>query len=243
MAELTSSWVGPNKNVFLSIPEIAPLMPHIAAAHDGVLSVKSGTTPQSPEDKERIALQKQTDHLHDHAYRAVRHLHQAWREWLLAQDPVDMAHVHAIDTSMNLLQPTGAAGTNEPYLAEAGAAQRAKKMLTGATDVTSTLSKMTLGKGVSAMDVLNLWFEHAEKLGELEASKSSSVPQNAASGKTILAARHDWLKIVNTVLANLEQSKAPAENIQAIRGPVDAAADRAYKRYLESRKNKAAPNP
>ncbi len=240
MAELTGNWVGPNKAVFLSIPEIAALWPHVADAHNVVLSAKSGTTPRSPDDKDRAALQKQTDRLHDHAYRAVRHLHKAWHEWLLAQDPVDMAHVHAIDTSMSLLQPTGASGSNQPYLAEAGAAQRAKKMLTGATDVTATLSKMRLGKGVTAMDMINLWFEHAEKLGELEAGKSTALQPNPA-GKSILAARNEWLKVVSTVLANLEHSKAPAENIQAIRGPLDAAAERAYKRYLDSRKNKTNP--
>jgi hypothetical protein len=57
------------------------------------------------------------------------------------------------------------------------------------------------------------------------------VTKPAPQATTIQAARSQWFTIVSTILSNLEISRSPAEAIEAIRGPVLRASERAGKRY------------
>jgi hypothetical protein len=52
-----------------------------------------------------------------------------------------------------------------------------------------------------------------------------------AKQATIQAKRSQWFSLISTTLSNLEISRAPAEAIEAIRGPVLRASERAGKRY------------
>jgi hypothetical protein len=57
---------------------------------------------------------------------------------------------------------------------------------------------------------------------------------------TVNTARGQWFRVVSLVLSALEISDGPAEAIEAIRGPVLRASERAERRYPNGKGEEAA---
>jgi hypothetical protein len=70
MLALTDQWTGPIKPVFVSIPELAPLLPRVQEDHDALLTARAG----SPAEALLRTLAETADLLderHDHLHRAL----------------------------------------------------------------------------------------------------------------------------------------------------------------------------
>ncbi|WP_437565731.1 hypothetical protein [Sorangium sp. So ce542] len=81
------------------------------------------------------------------------------------------------------------------------------------------------------------WLARGRELQALERARTELDANQATTPvnkTTIQAARSQWFKVVSLVLSNLEMSRAPARDIEIIRGPVLRASDRAGKRYASA---------
>jgi hypothetical protein len=241
MAEVTDGWVGPNRNLFLSVAELKPMMPHVERVHAGVLTAPAGASVPDPSSKEFIKAEKALDHRHDHAYRAGLYLGRSYREWLLAQETVDADAIHELDCTMSLLMPDKGHGVSEPYLTEAGNAQRAQEYLNNFQGAKESIQDIYLAKNVTCADVMNFWFKLAAELGDLERQKTSAPSVVKDGSKKLLLARNDWVNVVSTVLKNMEHATLSVQDQQTLRGPVTAAIESATAKYLAKRAQSKTP--
>ncbi|MDI1430619.1 hypothetical protein QHF89_14095, partial [Polyangium sorediatum] len=100
------------------------------------------------------------------------------------------------------------------------------------------LESIHVDKGTSAKDLALKLGETGQKLGAIENQK----PQAAAEAQKIAIAPAEvrkrtraWATVAETILANLEQSTAPAAVVDAVRAPLLAAAEKATARRRPKR--------
>jgi hypothetical protein len=70
--------------------------------------------------------------------------------------------------------------------------------------------------------VLNEWFAAAAALGAAVQAQFATVSATEPEfGAKVLKARNSWISIVRTVLAVLDHTSVPANQVAAIRNPID----------------------
>ncbi len=180
----------------------------------------------------------EVDRRHDHLARAVSYGIDAHRELCLAEEPSTAVRAAQCDAVQRQLFPGGLSTVNASTLAEAGNTTRIARLLEDEPAISNFLKSVpTYGKA-SLLDVVKRWLAKGRELQTLERARAeieATETTTPASKTTIQAARSQWFKIVALVLPNLELSRAPARDIENIRGPVLRASSRAGKRYANSK--------
>ena len=119
MVPLTSAWVGDQRALFLSVPQIAGLLPDVEAAHEQVVARQEVTS-----DDHRVAEMTETlaalDDRHDHAIRAVYEGLSASISFFRMQEPVREQEAAGLERLRDRLLPRGLAYVQRSYLEEAG---------------------------------------------------------------------------------------------------------------------------
>lgn len=236
MVALSEPWVRrpKRKAMFLSVPEIAALHPQVAAVHGQLLAARPAVNTMSPKLRAILDEETITDALHDHLARATSSGIDCHREHCLAEDPPNVAGAAMCDEAAAKILPNGLLIINNSLLAESGNAARLQKLLKDEPAVAAFLGGIPGTKKTTLLDTVNRWIAAGLKLGNLEhqreelEAKETSSPANKAS---VSALRNRWIRLVSLIVANLDMSSAPADVIEAIRGPVLRASDRAAKRY------------
>ncbi|WP_438031541.1 hypothetical protein [Sorangium sp. So ce204] len=246
MVALLSPWVEDReqRRLFLAIPEIAALHPRVVEAHDAVLAVQPSSRGGRVSSKLRAIVDEtsKVDRRHDHLARAVSYGIDAHRELCLAEEPSDAARAAQCDAVQKQLFPGGLSIVNASTLAEAGNTARIARLLEDEPGIADFLRSIPARGKASLLDVVKRWLAKGRELqtlerarGEIEATETATPP----STSTIQAARSQWFKIVSLVLSNIDISRAPARDIELIRGPVLRASGRAGKRYAGSKTEQA----
>lgn len=237
MVALSAPWVDKKKRqgVFLSIPEIAPLHGKVIQAYEAVLAVRPGKS--APPALQAI-LEEETlvDSRHDHYARGIHLVLEAHAQLFAAQDPPDFSRGARCQEAIRKLFPTGLAIVSASLLAESGNTARVGKLL---RDEEKSLAEFldtlpALEKKKTLRDMVDGWIEAGTRLAELEHARTQLLAKEASKPVDNLSptvAKGLWLRVVSQVLSNLELSDAAPSAIEAIRGPILRAADRAEKRY------------
>jgi len=245
MIALSEQWTGPLKVVFLSIPELAALLPRVAEDHDALLAARAGS---SAEAMLRTLSDRATglDVRHDHLQRALHYGLLSAREVHLGLDALDATLAAQISAAHDRLLPTGLDVVNASYEAEAGNAAQMVKLAT--TELGPLLMKLPIAPGVSALDLVQAIGKVGAELGTVEHNKSvaaAAAEQEAISPAEVRRRMRAWADTLETALGALSRSKAPADVVTSIRVPVLDAIEKARTRVLAQRntaeKKKAPP--
>jgi hypothetical protein len=241
MVETTSRWVGSERETFMAIAEIAPLMPRVDSAHQGLLALgKQGATTYAVVDNLEVL-----DGRHDHLLRAVYYMHRAYREYLMGQLLIDADAIQRVKDSQKAILPRGMTGVKQGYVQEAGNAKLAKQAIAKTPAATHVIAELRLTTNVGGQNVVDEWFAAAQALGAAAQAKSAVLEDTDPElGTKILKARQAWISIVRVVLGVLEHANAPVEKIAALRQPVDDIETRSTARAMgRVQAAPAAPTP
>jgi hypothetical protein len=231
MINVSAYWLGPEqKATFLSIAEVAPLAGRVEAAHGSLVAARDGAGA----DAVLRALMDLADFLderHDHQSRALYHLLLAAQHHELGKEPPDDARADEIERALDALFPNQLQAVIASYQAEAGNAAQLERL--AKETFSELLGAIHIEKDVSALDIAASLGDVGRRLGVAESKKAEAAA--AAERKTIPAAEirnrmRAWATLAETILGILDHSSAPEEAIDAIRGPLVAAAEKATAR-------------
>lgn len=236
MAAISLAWVnkGARRDNFLSIPEIAALHPQLTDAHKAILAVQPADKSMPPALRALLKEGEVADMRHDHLARAVSLGLEMERELSLGADPPDAARAATCDQVRGKLFPEGLAVLNVSWLAEAGNAARLEELLEQEPEVRQLLKSVVVrAPKTTLLEVVERWIAAGRELDKIEHERGELRSKQAAptDKATIQAARSRWIRIVSTILSNLDVSQAPPSLVEAVRDPLLRAAERAGKRY------------
>jgi hypothetical protein len=122
---------------------------------------------------------------------------------------------------------------NVSWLAESGNVARIEKLLSDEPEVGELLKSISTTDKKPLLASVEAWIATGPKLAKIGHEREDLEAKEAklADKTTIQAARSQWFRTVTAVLNNLEISTAPQGDIDAIRGPMLRASERAGKRY------------
>lgn len=231
MLALTAPWVkaSPQRDAFLSVPEIAPLHAKVVFAHDALVAAK---TQRAPQNELKTLLEEETvvDARHDHLARGIHAALEAHLHFLLAHDPPDFVKAAACQQAQRKLFPTGLAIVNASLLAESGNTARVGRMLgTQEKALGEFLATIpAFAPNQTLRDLVDAWVEAGTSLAELEHLRSSLMLKegSTAASSSPQGAKKAWMRIVSQILLTLGVSDASHEIIQSLRGPFEEAIER-----------------
>lgn len=224
MVSLTKNVVDPghaDHKALAEVPVTAGLLGPIATAHHKLLRVQASPAGRAAPKRllEIQAEARATDLRHDEL---VRGLH-AYLSGLAAivVDP----DVHASLVSVrDALFPDGLSITQMSYRDEAGAAHLAKARLTA--EEKKLLRSLTTPAG-TAMQAVDEWFRSGERLGALEDERTTIEVPTGTTAADALAARNEWIRVINAVRATLVLVDEVPAAVQAILSRIEVAERRA----------------
>lgn len=237
MLGLTASWVNEHRELFMSIPEIAALHPHVTTTHTSLLAALSTEGTKSPDLQGIAERAAEMDEVHDALVRAISGSVEADRLHCLASSPPDAERAALAQKVSSLLFPQGLAIVNASLLAASGNTERVAARLEHESDLQLYLESIPVREG-TLMDLTMRWLETGRKLGELERARIAMVASQATPARESVRLnrlRAEWTQIVALVLSNLRISKAEPAVIATIRQPVLEASERAGRRYQTPR--------
>jgi hypothetical protein len=235
MLALIEQWAGPIKAVFLSIPELAPLLPRVQEDHDALLTARAGSAALATL-RTLLETADALDERHDHLQRALHHGLLSAREARLGLDPPDHAVANQIDAAYERLLPKQLDVINASYEAEAG---NASQMVNIADkELTTLLSAIPIVSGISALDLVHEIGKVGAALGGVEQNKSvtaAAADQEAVAPAEVRRRMRACAVTIETVIGALGRTKAPADAVAQIRQPVLDAIGKARARVLDKR--------
>ncbi|HSN98221.1 MAG TPA: hypothetical protein VLS89_07980 [Candidatus Nanopelagicales bacterium] len=248
MVGLTTPLVGKTKRraTFLSIPEIAPLHAKVVQCHKAMLAVRPAKAATSPELQAVVAEGSRVDKRHDHLARAIFSNLEGHEELCLGAEPSDTARAAACAEARKRLFPNGLQIVNVSPLAESGNATRIGKLLDEDPRLVELLKSIPSTSKATLFDTVQRWTKAGREVGKLDRDREELEAKLAAApaaGPRFQEARGLWLRVISGVLSALELSDAPAEAIEAIRGPILRASERAGKRYASDRPEEPVLDP
>lgn len=247
MVALVSPWTRKTKRqaTFLSIPEIAGLLPKVTAAYNAVVAVQPVDRSTSPEVAKVEAQLVEVDNRHDPLARCALRTLEAERERCYAMETPDAERAARCDEVTAMLFPTGLSILKASFLAESGNTARVAKLLEEKPEVEGFLKGVFTTDKKPLLETVRRWIATGVKLERLEHEREELLAKQSVpvAKVTIQAARSQWLKVISAILSNLELSDAAPEAIEAIRGPVLRASERAAKRYAGGKVDEPVVEP
>jgi hypothetical protein len=218
MVQISGAWLAKGSEVRKAlggVPELAGLVPRIEAAHKALHDTQS-----QADDPRLAALQAEAaalDATHDTNMRGIHGLLSALA--LLA----DADGATELEQLRDLLLPEGLQATQRTYRAEAGAAELLKTRLAGEPAAKKQLRAIPVGKQ-TALHHVERWMTSAARLGALEDERAQLL---AAAGvgdpAKQLAARNQWIRAANALVANAALADLDAETDKLLFGALRAA--------------------
>lgn len=235
MVALLLPLVRPTKRrkTFLSIKEVALWHEDVVEAYEAVRAVRAVDPSRSAAllkiEKKGAAV----DNRHDHLGRALSFGLMAERAQCLSAEVPDTERADLCQKVHDQLLPDGLAILNTSWLSESGNTARVEKQMEDEPEIGTLLKSIPLRDKKTLLDTAKAWIAVGRELEDLDNERDAEIAkQKAPPTKTsIQAARSKWFRIVGLLLDNLALSKAPPEDIEAIRGPIVRASERAGKRY------------
>lgn len=252
MVGVTLPWVTPGKqrSLFLSVPEIAGLMPVVEQAHAGVLGAQPNLAGMSPEVRAILEEEEVVDIRHDCLARGGNWILEGHRQICLGSNPPDAERAALCARVLRKLFPQGLKIVTASFVAESGNTARVAQLLETDAEIKPLLKSIPVRKGETLLDVVLKWIEEGATLGALEDQRTALAAESAVgapandkapkAGKT-QAARSAWINAVNLVLGALAVSSAPAQAIEALRHRAVEVSEKAYRRSISGGKDEVEP--
>jgi len=248
MISISTDWVGPQKAVFLAIPEIAPHFARLEVVHHALVVARDGSSA----DANLADLDAQAEALdgrHDHLVRAFYYLLIAARYFELGSESGDEAKAEAIIRASQALLPTQLRAVQASYQAEAGNAAQLEAL--AASEFPALLGTIQLKATKTALDIAHEIGTVGRSLGTVENQRSLAavqVKKETVTPSEVRRRMRDWAQVAEAILVNLQIASAPAEAIEKIRKPLLDVAEKAATRRREKRAqpkdaNTEAPAP
>ncbi|MDI3284642.1 hypothetical protein [Polyangium sp. 15x6] len=244
MISVSAHWLDPqHKPLFLSIPEVAPLIGRVETVHAGLVAARDGDSSAST----LRALGDEAESLddrHDHLSRALFYSMLAAQHYELGKHVPNEAKAEVIESAREALFPERLNIVSASYQAEAGNAAQIAKLAEG--ELAPVLGAIHVDKDTSAKDVAMQLGDTGKQLGAVENQKpqaAAEAQKNAIAPAEVRKRMRAWAKVAGTILANLDESVAPAAMVDAIRAPLLAAAEKATARRRAKRAAKAKQAP
>ena len=236
MLQLSGTWVDPKSRAhkaILATADLAPSMPRLTAAHSALATLAQ----PAAEDPRLAAISKEEavlDPRHDDIIRGGHGL-LTGAAFLLGDDGVELLGLR--DT----LFPEGLSLTQKSYRGEAGSAAQLAKRLTPA--LRAQLASIVVGPK-SGKKTLEQFVDElislGAQLGALEDEKGILQPApgepGTGTGAALLAARNQWVRVGNALVANSELAELDVETDKLIFGPLRAAEKAADRRETGKKK-------
>ena len=212
----------------LASADLAPSMPRLTAAHE-VLAKLTQPVDADPRLAAIVAEEGVIDPRHDDLIRGAHGL-LTGAAFLLGEDGAELLAIR--DTMF----PDGLSSTQKSYRAEAGQAAQLAARLTPA--LRARLASIAVGPK-SAKTTLEHCIDElltlGARLGVLEDEKGrlqAGLAEQAASGlgAALVAARNQWVRVGNSLVANGELAGLDPEADQLVFGPLRAAEKAAERR-------------
>jgi len=247
MVALLAPWLpeGRRYKQFMSIAEIAPLHAQVVSAHQAVLAVRPVDTAMSPAMRRLLVKGAKIDNRHDQMARVTALTLQAESARCLGAEPPDEERAASCDAVQKKLLPDGLSVINTSFLAESGNVARIAKLMEDEPEIGQLLKTLVTPDKKPLLATVEAWIATGPELAAFEHEKQELESKQAkpADKATIQAARAQWFRVVSTILGNVAISLAKSTDIEAIRGPVLRASERAGKRYASETPDTAVLDP
>lgn len=223
MVQISGPWVAEGteaRNAILAVDELKGLLPRVEAAHKALHETQPG--PGNPRLAELQAEAAEEDLQHDTLIRGTHML-------LTALALLGGASADGLLRLRDFLLPDGLEATQKSYRAEAGAADLLKTRLAGDPSVKKQLKDVPVLKQ-TLWHFVEGWLSRAKKLSDLEDERARiAAPGGPGDAAVVLAARNQWIRAVNALLANGDLAELDAATDRTIFGALrlaERAADR-----------------
>lgn len=197
MIQLSGAWVpgGAAHAVIASQPELAALAARLEAARNDLIGLQP-----SPDDPRLAALAREAAEVDLRHDAVVRGLHEILSS--LAMLSSDEARTEALLRVRDALLPEGLETIQRTYRAQAGAVERLRARLESDASLRATLETESVG-GKTLSAYVAEWIATGQRLGEIETERATiSGPTAPSVGSREVAARNQWIRIVNVLIAN-----------------------------------------
>lgn len=197
MIQLSGAWVpgGAAHAVIAAQPELSALAARIEAARNELIGLQP-----LPNDPRLAALSKEAAEVDLRHDAVVRGIHEILSS--LAMLSTDEARTEALLRARDALLPEGIEATQRTYRAQAGAVERLRARLESDASLRAELDRQSVG-GRPLSAYVAEWIATGQRLGEIEAERAAlSGPTGPSVGAREVAARNQWIRIVNVLIAN-----------------------------------------
>jgi hypothetical protein len=238
MVELTAPWLDDARQAPLlrSFPQTAGLMENVVEAHQTLLRLQLVESQLQATIQALIAQLFELDRRHDRKLRGTFQLLTGLAE--LADTPEEVAALLAL---RDALFPSGLSAINLSYRDEAGHARLIAERLTDAQRAALAAipagSTHLLAHLTEMIDTARTLGEKAEELRQ--AKDGLGKDEDAVTRGDLLAARRQWVRVVQRVEDNLSFTQATAAQRDLILGPLHSA----HALLLRAKKTPGAPSP
>ncbi len=230
MLQISGTLVDPKSRAhkaILATPDLAPSMPRLTAAHS-VLAQLSQPASADPRLAVIMVEEAALDPRHDDIIRGAHGL-LTGAAFLRGEDGAELLALR------DILFPDGLSSTQKSYRAQAGQAAQLAARLTAA--LRAQLASIVVGpKGdkQTLEHFIDELITIGAQLGVLEDDKgrlqSAAITPAPGAGAALLAARNQWVRVANALVANGEVAALDEETDTLIFGPLRAAEKAADRR-------------
>lgn len=212
----------PDHQALARVPALAPLLPEIGAAHQG-LHETHFVGPGPVRLKQIQDQQKVLDVRHDDVVRGIWYYLMAL---LYFQKDADKRR--ALEQLQALLLPEGLSAVQRSYREEAGqAALTASRLGDGER---KTLKAMKLPDGGNLLDKVEEWLSLGGQLGALDRERAGEDTEEHPTRADALAARNRWIRAIQAVRSVASITAPDDPDVQEILDRVSAAERHAERR-------------
>lgn len=201
MVTITGPWLDPKKQrpALERLPRVSAFLPDIEEAHQGLIKFQKKDSALSAELGRLTERTTALDMTHDRKARGL------WNVLSGLADLVDDdVQADGFITARAELIPTGLLVVNPSYRDEAGAAKLVEGRLTADS---KKILEDTQVAGEPLAKWVDGWLRAAHELGEIEEERvkvQGLISGEPGPGGDAVRARHQWIRIVSTVLQALE---------------------------------------
>lgn len=233
MVQISAPWVADGHAVRAAIaadPMLAGLLPKLAAAHAGIVTVSAQAN--DPEARKLMAEAARLDAQHDDR---VRTIHGALTILAKVSKTGD-EHLRLRD----LLFPEGLPHINKSHSAEAGHAAAIASALS--PEVLARMKAIAIGD-TTLFDLHAQYQDAAKQLGAVDEKRARLNRPSVTLAAQVLAARREWIRWANILMTTAENAGVSAETDALLFAPLREVVEKADSRWHTNGAPAQAPVP
>ena len=239
MVQLSASWVTEGSEVrkaIVAVPELSAVIGRVEAAHTALHTMQRSR--QDSRLSKLAAEAAEEDLAHDTAVRGIVSFLSGLALLSDEKTAEELSDLQAV------LFPDGLSLVQKSYRAEAGAGELLRTRLEAEPSIRKRLKEIPVLRKTLAQMVDSL-LARAKRLGELENERAAieAAVADAIDGNKITAARNQWIRSVNALIANAELAELDDKTQALLFGALRLAEKKADQRGKSPSEPAALPAP